>query len=140
MISRTLRSFRIQALVAVVAVAGALLFTGTASADTATGTSDTTTTTSTSTSTSSTDTTLTLEGIARKGASPGCTVLDTFDGASYELVMPKYTSTTQRTLARSLMYGFPLGVPVQVHAEPLDGVATYCMEGPLVQVIDYTLL
>ena len=138
MISRTLRSFRIQALVAVVAVAGALLFTGTASADTATGTSDTTTTTTTSTSTSST--TLTLEGIARKGASPGCTVLDTFDGASYELVMPKYTSTTQRTLARSLMYGFPLGVPVQVHAEPLDGVATYCMEGPLVQVIDYTLL
>ena len=125
---------RTLAVAVVAAAASTMLFAGTAAAtDTTTATTDTTSTTTDTTSTTTVDQTLTLDGVAVEGVMPGCTVMNVGD-QTYELVLPETLTRDQRDLA----LGIPLGVPLEVSAVSTDGLASYCMEGVMVEVQDIT--
>ena len=132
---------RTLAVAVVAAAASTMLFAGTAAAtdtttattDTTSTTTDTTSTTTDTTSTTTVDQTLTLDGVAVEGVMPGCTVMTVGD-QTYELVLPDTLTADQRDLA----LGIPLGVQMEVDAVSTDGLASYCMEGAIVEVQDIT--
>lgn len=74
--------------------------------------------------------TLTLDGVARHGVEPGCTVLAATDHKLY-LLLGAGGRTPDQTAV-------PLGVPVRVRAVRVDQLVSYCQQGTPVEIVDIT--
>ncbi len=122
---------RVLAGVAAAAVGGALLPPGAAPAAT------TTTSIGAATETGSL---VTLYGTADTYPMPGCTRLTTADGSTYDLYLPKASMLSSVSLRRLIVDGIPLGVPLEVQVEPIIGFASFCMDGPMMEVESLTVL
>ena len=80
---------------------------------------------------------MTLTGVIEEFPNPYCYTLRTEDGSTYDLYKPDDLTRDQ---AKLMISGFPLGVPVEVQATELTGLASYCMTGPMMSVQWFTVL
>ena len=80
---------------------------------------------------------VTLTGVIEEFPNPYCYTLRTEDGSTYDLYKPDDLTRDQ---AKLMISGFPLGVPVEVQATELTGLASYCMTGPMMSVQWFTVL
>lgn len=73
---------------------------------------------------------LTLDGTARRGVEPNCTILDTADRKTYLLLGVNGGTPDQKAI--------PLGVPLRVRGVEVDQLVSYCQQGTPVEVVDVT--
>lgn len=108
----------------------------TATADPTASTTTDPTATATATTSPAPSELVALDGIAGSGFSPGCIVFKSFDRHLYQLLVPK-TATPD---GFKPIVDIPFGVPLRVFASPAGKVASYCMEGAMVDVLGTTQL
>ena len=73
---------------------------------------------------------LTLDGVARRGVEPGCTVFDAGEHGLYLLLGAGGRTPDQKAI--------PLGVPLRLRGVRVDQFVSYCQQGTPVEIVDVT--
>lgn len=71
---------------------------------------------------------LTLDGVARHGVEPGCTVFDAGSHGLYLLLGAGGGTPDQKSI--------PLGVPLRVRGVLVDQFVSYCQQGRPMEIVD----